>query len=52
VVAGLEVLRFETATLRQDRGAPITGMLIVARRPPLELTAANDEQSDGGDVAA
>lgn len=52
VVAGLEVLRFETATLRQDRGAPITGMLIVARRPPLELSAANDGQSDGGDVAA
>lgn len=51
VVAGLEVLRFETATLRQDRGAPITGMLIVARRPPVELTAANDGQS-GGDVAA
>lgn len=52
VVAGLEVLRFETATLRQDRGAPITGMLIVARRPPVELTAANDGQRDGGDVAA
>ena len=51
VVAGLEVLRFETAVLRFDRGAPITGMLIVARRPPLELTAANDGQ-DGGDVAA
>ena len=31
--AGLETLRFETATLRQDRGAPITGMLIVARKP-------------------
>ena len=52
VLAGLELLRFETATLRQDRGAPITGLLIVARRPPLELTAANDGQSDGGDVAA
>jgi len=51
VVAGLEVLRFETAVLRFDRGAPITGMLVVARRPPLELTAANDGQ-DGGDVAA
>lgn len=50
VVAGLEILRFETATLRQDRGAPITGMLIVARRPPVELTAANGEQGD--DVAA
>ena len=31
--AGLEVLRFETATLRQDRGAPIEGMLVVARKP-------------------
>ena len=51
VVAGLEVLRFESATLRQDRGAPISGMLIVARKPPVELTAANDGQ-DGGDVAA
>ena len=50
VVAGLEILRFETAVLRQDRGAPITGMLIVARRPPVELTAANTEQ--GGGVAA
>ncbi len=51
VVAGLDVLRFETAVLRFDRGAPITGMLIVARRPPLELNAANDGE-DGGDVAA
>jgi predicted TPR repeat methyltransferase len=51
VVAGLEVLRFETAVLRFDRGAPITGMLILARRPPLELSAANDGE-DGGDVAA
>lgn len=51
VVAGLDVLRFETAVLRFDRGAPITGMLVVARRPPLELTAANDGQ-DGGNVAA
>lgn len=50
VVAGLEILRFETATLRQDRGAPISGMLIVARRPPVSLTAANAGQ-DGG-VAA
>jgi predicted TPR repeat methyltransferase len=52
VVAGLEILRFETAVLRFDRGAPITGMLIVVRKPPLELTAANDGQSDDGDVAA
>jgi predicted TPR repeat methyltransferase len=33
VDAGLEVLRFEQATLRQDRGAPIAGMLIVACKP-------------------
>lgn len=51
VVAGLEVLRFETAILRFDRGAPINGMLIVARKPALELTAANDAE-EGGDVAA
>ena len=51
VVAGLEILRFETAVLRFDRDAPITGMLIVARRPPVELSAANDGE-DGGDVAA
>lgn len=51
VVAGLEVLRFETATLRQDRGAPITGILVLARKPAVELTAANDGAS-GGDVAA
>jgi predicted TPR repeat methyltransferase len=50
-VAGLDVLRFETAVLRFDRGAPITGILVVARRPPVEVTAANDEQ-DGGNVAA
>jgi predicted TPR repeat methyltransferase len=31
--AGLEVLRFETAVLRQDRGAPIDGLLVVARKP-------------------
>lgn len=31
--AGLEVLCFETATLRQDRGAPIKGVLVVARKP-------------------
>ena len=50
VVAGLEILRFETAVLRQDRGAPIAGLLIVARRPPVALTAANDGQD--GHVAA
>ncbi len=31
--AGLDVLRFELATLRQDRGTPIEGMLVVARKP-------------------
>jgi predicted TPR repeat methyltransferase len=51
VVAGLDVLRFETAVLRYDRGEPITGMLIVAQRPSVEMTAANDSDSDG-DVAA
>jgi predicted TPR repeat methyltransferase len=51
VVAGLEILRFETATLRQDRGAPITGILVLARKPAVELTAANDGAL-GGHVAA
>jgi len=51
VVAGFEVLRFETEVLRFDRGEPVTGMLIVVRRPPVELTAANSEPDDG-DVAA
>jgi hypothetical protein len=45
-VAGLEVLRLEPAILRQDRGAPISGMLIVARKPPVELTAANNVLAD------
>jgi hypothetical protein len=31
--AGLEILRFEKATLRQDRGAPIEGILVLARKP-------------------
>lgn len=31
--AGLAILRFEPAVLRQDRGAPIAGLLIVARKP-------------------
>ncbi|MEO5808212.1 methyltransferase [Devosia sp.] len=30
--AGFAVLRFERATLRQDRGAPIRGMLVVAQK--------------------
>ncbi|KKC34045.1 hypothetical protein WH91_05115 [Devosia psychrophila] len=41
VLAGLDILRFETAVLRFDRGAPITGMLIVVRKPALALAAAN-----------
>ncbi|GLQ52841.1 methyltransferase [Devosia nitrariae] len=32
--AGLDILRFERAALRQDRGAPIEGLLIVAQKPP------------------
>jgi len=52
VVAGLEVLRFETATLRMDRGQPITGILVLVRKPPVELTAANDHGEDDGHVAA
>ncbi|WDR05148.1 methyltransferase domain-containing protein [Devosia rhodophyticola] len=32
LASGFEVLRLERDTLRQDRGAPIKGMLIVARR--------------------
>lgn len=51
IVAGLEVLQFETAVLRMDRGAPITGILVLARKPALELSAANDGDA-GGDVAA
>lgn len=51
IVAGFEVLRFETAVLRFDRGAPITGILVVARKPALDLSAANDGEA-GGDVAA
>lgn len=52
VKAGLEVLRFEMAVLRFDRGAPINGMLIVVRKPMPGVNAANDGQCDDGDVAA
>jgi predicted TPR repeat methyltransferase len=53
VDGGLEVLRFEMATLRQDRGEPVTGMLVVARKPPLALVAANEVlPADDGGVAA
>ena len=46
VLAGLDILRFETAILRFDRGAPVTGILVMARKPPLELSAANDAAAD------
>lgn len=52
VVAGLELLRFEAVVLRFDRGAPINGLLVVARKPPLDIHAANDGAGAGGDVAA
>ena len=52
VAAGLELLRFETVVLRMDRGAPITGMLVVARKPAMDVLAANDGSETGGDVAA
>ena len=52
IAAGLEILRFETVVLRFDRGAPITGIIVVARKPPNVLTAANDGSEAGGDVAA
>ncbi len=51
LAAGLEVLDFESAVLRFDRGAPIRGLLILARRPPVTGHAANDHDA-GGDVAA
>ncbi|UYO00964.1 MAG: methyltransferase [Devosia sp.] len=51
LASGLDILRYETAILRFDRGAPITGILVVARKPVLELAAANDGDA-GGDVAA
>ena len=51
LAAGLEVLDFETAELRMDRGVPVIGLLVVARRPPVTAHAANDHEA-GGDVAA
>ncbi|WP_235935926.1 class I SAM-dependent methyltransferase [Devosia aurantiaca] len=33
LAAGLKILRYETADLRMDRGSPITGILVVVRRP-------------------
>lgn len=41
VAVGLVIERFQTAVLRQDRGAPIQGMLIVARKP--EHSGYDDE---------
>jgi predicted TPR repeat methyltransferase len=40
LAASLDILRFETAVLRFDRGAPITGMLIVVRKPEQGIAAA------------
>ncbi|WP_338720283.1 methyltransferase [Devosia sp. XK-2] len=51
VAAGLEVLRYETAVLRFDRGAPITGILVVARRPDVVVSAANELAGDGDRAA-
>jgi predicted TPR repeat methyltransferase len=51
VAAGLEVLRYETAVLRFDRGAPITGILVVARRPDVVVCAANELAGDGDRAA-
>lgn len=31
--AGLDILRFERAALRQDRGVPVEGLLVVAQKP-------------------
>ncbi len=51
VAAGFSILRYETAELRMDRGAPIVGILVVAQKPQHSMTAANDVGMDG-DVAA
>jgi predicted TPR repeat methyltransferase len=52
IEAGLEILRLEKAMLRRDRGAPINGLLIVARKPLDTLTPANDIAGEDGHVAA
>jgi predicted TPR repeat methyltransferase len=52
IVAGLEVLRFDYEILRYDRGEPIYGILVLARKPAVELTAANDHSGGDSDVAA
>lgn len=50
--AGLEILRFETVVLRLDRGAPIDGMLVVARKPQNAASAAHESSEVDGNVAA
>ncbi|WDQ99365.1 methyltransferase [Devosia sp. J2-20] len=52
IASGLQLLRFETVVLRMDRGAPINGMLVVARKPEVVALAANDGAGNDGDVAA
>lgn len=45
VDAGLDILSFERAVLRQDRGEPVEGLLIVAQKPaavPLALNLAGE----------
>ncbi|MCS6762415.1 MAG: hypothetical protein MO846_11015 [Candidatus Devosia symbiotica] len=52
VLTGLDMLRFETVVIRFDRGAPINGMLVVARKLLVDASAANDSSDAGEDVAA
>lgn len=52
IASGLQLLRFETVVLRMDRGAPINGMLVVARKTEVVALAANDGAGTDGDVAA
>lgn len=52
IASGLQLLRFETVVLRMDRGAPINGMLVVARKTEVVALAANDGAGNDGDVAA
>lgn len=46
--AGLEIVARQIAPIRMDRGAPITGLLVVARRPGVaEHPVAGPMDSDG-----
>jgi len=49
--AGLDIVRFETAVLRFDRGAPVSGLLILAQRPAVAVAAANETTAGGDQVA-